>query len=69
MIALTNHLFDSEGDDFIVTTKELMAVTNEHILFIPLSEKGFPVRVLNPAIDFSSTCKPIGSRPTLYWRW
>lgn len=52
VIALTNHLFDSEGDDFIATTKELMAVTNEHILFIPYLEKGFPVRVLNPAIDF-----------------
>lgn len=52
VIALTNHLFDSEGDDFIAATKELMAVTNEHILFIPYLEKGFPVRVLNPAIDF-----------------
>ena len=52
VIALTNHLFDSEGDDFIATTKELMAVTNEQILFIPYLEKGFPVRVLNPTIDF-----------------
>ncbi|OTN75479.1 hypothetical protein A5886_000549 [Enterococcus sp. 8G7_MSG3316] len=52
VIGLTNKLFDSKEETFIEVTKELMTVTDHNILFIPYLEKGFPVRVLNEAINF-----------------
>ncbi|MGV1003679.1 MAG: ABC transporter substrate-binding protein [Candidatus Nanopelagicales bacterium] len=52
VVGLTKSLFTATGDAATEITKQLMAVSNHNVLFIPYLEKGFPVRTLRTNLDF-----------------